>query len=86
MKRGTTNGSQFESDFTDMLNQMFGAGIPTGGSAAGGWQRRTPDAIKEFEVTLEELYKGRQVKMMSKRNVICSTCKGYTSSFHSDPK
>jgi len=72
-------GPEFD-DLSDLLNHMFGAGMPPGGgggSAGGGWGRRTADAIKEFEVTLEELYKGKQVKMMSKRKVVCSTCKGY---------
>jgi len=57
---------------------MFGGGIPTGnGHGDGGvWGRRTRDAVKEFDVSLEDLYKGKQVKMMSKRKVVCSSCKG----------
>jgi DnaJ homolog subfamily A member 2 len=77
MKRGQT-GPEFD-DLSDLLNEMFGAGMPPGGgrSASGAWGHRTADAVKEFEVSLEELYKGKQVKMMSKRKVVCSTCKGY---------
>lgn len=75
MKRGGAGGPQFDADLADLLNHMFGAGIPTGGG--GGWGRRSPDAVKEFDVSLEELYKGKQVKMMSKRKVVCPTCKGY---------
>ena len=78
MKRGA-EGPDID-DLSDLLNQMFGTGMPNGGgggsSTGGGWGRRTADAIKEFEVSLEELYKGKQVKMMSKRQVVCSSCKG----------
>lgn len=77
MKQG--QGPDFD-DLSDLLNHMFGTGMPPGGGGTGGVGesgRRTANAIKEFEVSLEDLYKGKQVKMMSKRKVVCSTCKGY---------
>lgn len=48
-----------------------------GGDTSGRWGRRTPDAIQPVEVSLEELYVGKHVKMLSKRKVVCSTCTGY---------
>lgn len=76
MKRG--QGPDYD-DLSDLLNHMFGTGMPPGGGGTGDgeWGRRTANAIKEFEVSLEDLYKGKQVKMMSKRKVVCLTCKGY---------
>jgi len=80
MKRGAgaggAEGAYTEADLQDMLNQMFGGGGP-GGGPGGSFGKRTPDAIEEYEVTLEELYKGKQVKFVSKRKVVCTTCKGY---------
>jgi DnaJ homolog subfamily A member 2 len=79
VKRGGAGEPQFDPELSDWLNHMFGGGIPTGngrGDGGGGWGRRTRDAVKEFDVSLEDLYKGKQVKMMSKRKVVCSSCKG----------
>lgn len=53
---------------------MGGGDMPGG----GGRGRKSKDAIQEFEVSLEELFNGKHVKLMSKRKVICSNCKGYT--------
>jgi DnaJ-class molecular chaperone len=78
MKRG--GGTRFDPDLSDLFFHMFGAGMYPGGGGGGasyGRGNRSPDAEKDFEVTLEELYKGKQVKMMSKRKVVCPTCQGY---------
>ena len=69
-------GMGFDPDLADFLNHMFGAGSASGAWAQGGSSRRSPDAVKELPVTLEELYSGKHVKMMSKRRVVCQTCKG----------
>jgi DnaJ homolog subfamily A member 2 len=82
LKKGG-GGAHFHADdeLAEMFDQMFGGGGRGGFSGArfgmGGGSRTSEDAIQEFEVTLEELYKGKQVKMMSKRKIICSSCKGY---------
>ncbi|KAG4306036.1 hypothetical protein PORY_000024 [Pneumocystis oryctolagi] len=34
------------------------------------------DVLHEYEVTLEDLYRGKNVKMAGTRNIICPTCKG----------
>jgi DnaJ homolog subfamily A member 2 len=62
-----------DAELSEMLSQMFG--IPTRNPEARG--RRTPDAVQEFEVSLEDLYKGKHVKMLSKRKIVCTLCKGY---------
>jgi DnaJ homolog subfamily A member 2 len=85
LKKGGGGGAHFHEhdEFAEMLNHMFGGGagrFPGAGFGMGGGRSRaSEDAIQEFEVSLEDLYKGKQVKMMSKRKVICSSCKGYLS-------
>jgi DnaJ homolog subfamily A member 2 len=82
LKKGG-GGAHFHEDdeFAEMLNHIFGGGAAFSGAGfgMGGGSRTSKDAVQEFEVSLEELYKGKQVKMMSKRKVICSSCKGYLS-------
>jgi DnaJ family protein A protein 2 len=68
-------------DLDDILAQMFGmggGGMPPGFGGAGGppRQRRGRDEEQKYQVTLEELYKGKTVKFASTKNVICSHCKG----------
>jgi DnaJ homolog subfamily A member 2 len=80
MKNGGGGHFHEDEELAEMLNQMFGAGVggfSTGGFATGSQNRASKTAVQEFEVTLEDLYKGKQVKMMSKRKVVCSHCKGY---------
>jgi DnaJ family protein A protein 2 len=82
VKKGAHSHSADDA-FEDMLSHMFGGGFGGGfaggmpGMAGMGQGRRSADAVTQIEVTLEELYKGKQVKMMSKRKIICSTCQGY---------
>ncbi|KAF9630369.1 hypothetical protein BFW01_g931 [Lasiodiplodia theobromae] len=76
-------------DLDDLLSQMFGmgggmggmGGMPgMGGMGGAGGPRRGPrrgkDEVQEYEVSLEELYKGKTTRFASTKNVICETCKG----------
>ena len=79
-------------DLDDILAQMFGGaggeGGPFGGfgmggmggmGGAGGPRGKRPkgrNEVQQYEVTLEELYKGKTTKFASTKNVICSTCNG----------
>ncbi|KAH8600232.1 putative DnaJ protein like protein xdj1 [Bisporella sp. PMI_857] len=65
-------------DLDDILAQMFGGGMPSGFGEGprSGKPRRGPDEEQKYQVTLEELYKGKTVKFASTKNVICSHCKG----------
>ena len=50
-----------------------------GGGMGGGPRRRRgkgTNEIQQYEVTLEELYKGKTTKFASTKNVICSHCSG----------
>jgi DnaJ family protein A protein 2 len=67
-------------DLDDILAQMFGmgGGMPPGFGGGGMPQRprRGRDEEQTYQVTLEDLYKGKTVKFASTKNVICSHCKG----------
>ncbi|EKG20497.1 hypothetical protein MPH_02220 [Macrophomina phaseolina MS6] len=74
-------------DLDDLLSQMFGmgggmggmGGMPGMGGMGGGGPRRPRKGAneeQEYEVSLEELYKGKTTRFASTKNVICETCKG----------
>lgn len=69
----------------EMFAEMFGGGAHFGfdfghgpGFSFGGPQRRTKgeDSVIPYEVTLEDLYNGKSVKMNMEKEVVCSVCKG----------
>jgi len=71
-------------DLDDILSQMFGMGGMGGPGGMPGYghgprpnrPRKSPNEEQKYEVSLEDLYKGRTVKFASTKNVICSLCKG----------
>ncbi|KAK7544793.1 uncharacterized protein J3D65DRAFT_610762 [Phyllosticta citribraziliensis] len=71
-------------DLDDILAQMFGGGMGGMGGMPGmggmGGPPKRPRKGKneeqEYEVTLEELYKGKTTRFASTKNVICETCNG----------
>lgn len=75
-------------DLDDILAQMFGGGMGGmgggfegmhGGPAGPGARRRRAkgkNELQQYEVTLEELYKGKTTKFASTKNVICDHCGG----------
>ncbi|KIW71236.1 hypothetical protein PV04_03424 [Phialophora macrospora] len=73
-------GMGAEVNMEDILNMFgMGGGIPGMGMPGMGGprkMRRSPDENQKYEVSLEDLYKGKTVKFSSTKNVICSKCKG----------
>lgn len=66
-------------DLEEMLSQMFGmgGGMPAGFAGPGlRAPRKGDDEEHPYQVTLEELYKGKTTKFASTKTVICSHCKG----------
>ncbi|KAF2835428.1 DnaJ-domain-containing protein [Patellaria atrata CBS 101060] len=73
-------------DLDDILQQMFGMGMGGGMPGMGGMPggmgggrkvpRRGKNEEQEYEVTLEELYKGKTTRFASTKNVVCTICKG----------
>lgn len=83
MDRGDANGHPFgqsygaqreynAEDFYDFFNNMGGHGAARGPSQ----KQRTDDAEIFIEVTLEDIFKGRVVKVTSTRNILCNSCHG----------
>jgi DnaJ family protein A protein 2 len=77
-------------DTDDLLNQMFSGGMGGMGGMPGmsgrahgsgrsdRFQRkpRGKDVVQNYEISLEDLYKGRTVKLASTRNKLCTICTG----------
>jgi DnaJ homolog subfamily A member 2 len=78
-RAGSARQEDFYTDeeMAELFAQMFGGG-GLGGRASGGG-KKSQDAVHQVEVTLEDLYKGKHVKLMSKRKIVCSACKGYAA-------
>jgi DnaJ family protein A protein 2 len=81
--KGGAGGAGPEVDLDDILQQMFGmgmgGGMPSGPGGPGARRRgprKGPNEEQEYEVTLEELYKGKTTRFASTKNVVCETCKG----------
>ncbi|KAF9237624.1 DnaJ C terminal domain-containing protein [Melanogaster broomeanus] len=71
-------GGGMPADAADMFAQFFGGGSTTFFDFAGSGPRRRKGEDTEipYEVTLEELYNGKAVKMNMEKEVICGTCTG----------
>jgi DnaJ family protein A protein 2 len=69
-------------DPADLFAQFFGAaggpnmfGFDFGPAASG--PRRGKDSVISHDVTLEDLYTGKSVKMNMSKEAVCAPCKGY---------
>lgn len=58
----------------DILSQMFGNGF--GGNNGHYNVRRSPSIQHEFQVSLEQLYKGDSISIEWNRQIICTHCEG----------
>ena len=76
-------------DMDDIFAQMFG-GMNMGGMGGGSRKPRRPkrgdDEEQEYEVTLEELYKGKTTRFSSEKKIICGLCKGSGGKDKAKPK
>ncbi|KJA26376.1 hypothetical protein HYPSUDRAFT_36685 [Hypholoma sublateritium FD-334 SS-4] len=66
-------------------NPMFGFnfGPDIGGSRRGG---KGEDSVIPYDVTLEDLYNGKSVKMNMEKEIICGICKGSGARGNAKPK
>lgn len=94
-EKGGGAGGPGGMDMDDILSQMFGMGM--GGGGMGGMPgmnggpgrrgpRRGPDEEQHYEVSLEELYKGKTTRFASTKNVICPQCNGSGGKDKAKPK
>ncbi|PSN66263.1 hypothetical protein BS50DRAFT_410697 [Corynespora cassiicola Philippines] len=77
-----------EPDIDDIFAQMFGGmgmggmgGMPGMGGMGGmpggrGQPRKGRSVEQDYEISLEELYKGKTTKFSNTKNIICQQCKG----------
>ena len=77
-------------DMDDILSQMFGGMAGMGGMPGMNGRPKRPargeDEEQEFEVTLEELYKGKTTRFKSEKKVVCGHCKGKGGKDNAKPK
>ena len=82
-------------DLDDILAQMFGGGGMPGmggmggmGGGMGAERRRGKgrNEVQQYEVTLEELYKGKTTRFASTKSVVCEHCKGSGGKEKAKPK
>lgn len=77
-------GQEFQADdFYNFFNNMNG-GPPAGGARPG--KPRTKDAEINVDVTLEDLFNGKVIKITSTRDIICSHCHGTGAKKHAVPR
>ena len=76
-------GPQNGPDMGDIFAQFFGGGPGAAFSfdfdnARGPFRKRSKgeDTVIPYEVTLEELYNGKTVKVNMEKEVECGVCKG----------
>lgn len=75
---GGRNGGA-PTDAADMFAQFFGGGGATFFDFAGGpgsRRHKGEDTEIPYQVTLEDLYNGKSVKMNMEKEVVCGTCNG----------
>ncbi|OBA21053.1 DnaJ-domain-containing protein [Metschnikowia bicuspidata var. bicuspidata NRRL YB-4993] len=64
-------------DFYNFFQNMNGGAPPhSGGRSRTRGKQKTDDAELEVDVTLEDLFKGKTVKITSTRDVLCGSCHG----------
>ncbi|KAL9122516.1 MAG: hypothetical protein Q9187_000934 [Circinaria calcarea] len=87
--KGQVGGMGAGVNLDDILQHMFGmgGGVPPGFGGGGPRKpRKGRDEEQEYEVTLEELYKGKSARFASTKIVICSHCKGKGGKDNAKPR
>jgi DnaJ homolog subfamily A member 2 len=76
-------GPQGGPDMGDFFAQFFGGGMGSsfsfdlGGSGGPfGKRNKGEDSVVPYEVSLEDLYNGKTVKVNMEKHVECGVCKG----------
>ncbi|KXN91667.1 hypothetical protein AN958_12519 [Leucoagaricus sp. SymC.cos] len=82
-------GPSATTGLEEIFEQFFGEGAgPSFGFDFGPGPKRKKgeDTIVPYDVTLEDLYNGKSVKLSMEKEVICSTCKGSGAKGNAKPK
>ena len=59
-------------DQSDLFSELFGGGGRRGRSGP----RKGEDIVHQIQVSLEDLYKGKTIKLKVSRDIVCSDCSG----------
>ncbi|KAH0833262.1 putative chaperone regulator [Lanmaoa asiatica] len=81
-------GGGMPPDAADMFAQFFGGGTTFFDFAGGSGPRRRKGEDTEipYQVTLEDLYNGKSVKINMEKEIICGTCNGSGARGNAKPK
>jgi DnaJ homolog subfamily A member 2 len=60
----------------DIFSELFGGGRRGGGGRGGNGKRKGKDSMHPLEVSLEDLFCGKTVKLAVTRDCFCSECTG----------
>lgn len=77
---GMTGGPSASGfDPSDIMSEFFGGGGGGGGGIHFSFSkpRKSQSSTIPYDVTLEDLYNGKHVKMNLEKEVVCNTCHGY---------
>ncbi|KAF9484340.1 DnaJ-domain-containing protein [Pholiota conissans] len=89
---GMAGGRGDPMDAADLFTHLFasGGGHPMFGfdfgPDMGGRRRGKGEEVIPYEVTLEDLYNGKSVKMNMEKEIICGVCKGSGARGNAKPK
>ncbi|KAI9000640.1 DnaJ-domain-containing protein [Trametes punicea] len=93
MSRGAGGGPGFGGmggmDPADIFAELFGASMNFGfdyGQSRGPRRTKGQDSHIPYEVTLEDLYNGKTVKMNMEKEIVCGLCKGTGAKGNAKPK
>lgn len=69
-------------DPSEVFAQFFGAnfGFDLGPDMGRRWRGKGADDVIPFDVTLEDLYNGKTVKMNMEKEEVCGSCSGWVRS------
>ena len=75
---GGRDGGVDPNDIFEMFGGGFSFGFDFGPGGFGAPRRKKgQDSVIPYEVTLEDLYNGKSVKMNLEKDALCSTCSGF---------
>ncbi|KAH9936050.1 hypothetical protein B0H21DRAFT_758745 [Amylocystis lapponica] len=73
-------GGPGKMDAADIFSELFGGGMhfgfDFGPGMRGGRRTKGEDSVIPYDVTLEDLYVGKSVRMNMEKEVVCGVCKG----------
>ena len=70
MKKHEQGGGHHGHNPVDIFAQMFGGG------SQGSQEKRGPEVNVDLEVSLKDLYVGRQLEVLVRKQVLCKQCGG----------